>query len=137
MKVLLYKNRFTILFLITCLTINAQVKKDTILKKKNKKEAMISLSNNQVNLVIEEFVDHSDNISIVQGLATAVINLKIDKNVCEGLSYKLYDNSGELIAENPIIRSTTTILLHNTESENYVLNIIKGKESVKTFGFYH
>lgn len=137
MKALFYKNRFTILFFITCLTINAQVKKDTKVIDKNTAETITQLSSDQVTLVIDEAVKESDNVSTTNSPVTAVINLKIDNNVYQGLSYKLYNNLGVLIKSNPIVKTNTTILLHNTESENYVLNIIKGKESVKTFGFYH
>jgi hypothetical protein len=53
------------------------------------------------------------------------------------MSYELFDNSGKLIKSNPINKINTSINLHNVEAENYVLNIVKGSENLKTFGFYH
>lgn len=135
MKTLFPKTSFTMLFFIVCLTINAQV--NTNAKKGNKnaitKETTVPLTDSEIMIGIEDPQTQHNNGETVTG----VVNLQVEIETLKGLSYQLYTNSGKLIKSSPINKSITAINLHNTEAENYVLNIVKGNENVKTFGFYH
>lgn len=127
MKTLFPKTSFTMLFFIVCLTINAQVNTNAITKEK---EPTPPTTNPQILIGIAEPIAAKGNI-------TGVLNVQIEGETLKGLSYQLYSYSGKLIKSSPINKNITEINLHNVESENYVLNIVKGNENVKTFGFYH
>lgn len=87
---------------------------------------------NKISFVIED----TEKSAKLNG-ARAIVNLQIDKEPIQGMSYQLYNNFGKLIKSNPINKTNTIIHLHNKEAENYVLNIVKGNENIQTFGFYH
>ena len=127
MKTLFPKKIFTMFFFIVCLTINAQVHTNAITKEK---EPTPPTANPQILIGIAEPIAAKGNI-------TGVLNVQIEGETLKGLSYQLYSYSGKLIKSSPINKNITEINLHNVESENYVLNIVKGNENVKTFGFYH
>ena len=127
MKTLFPKKIFTMFFFIVCLTINAQVHTNAITKEK---EPTPPTTNPQILIGIAEPIAAKGNI-------TGVLNVQIEGETLKGLSYQLYSYSGKLIKSSPINKNITEINLHNVESENYVLNIVKGNENVKTFGFYH
>lgn len=128
MKTLFPKKIFTMFFFIVCLTINAQVHTNAITKEKEPTPP--TTTNPQILIGIAEPIAAKGNI-------TGVLNVQIEGETLKGLSYQLYSYSGKLIKSSPINKNITEINLHNVESENYVLNIVKGNENVKTFGFYH
>ncbi|MDQ5929647.1 MAG: hypothetical protein QG594_1427, partial [Bacteroidota bacterium] len=101
------------------------------------KENTLPLTDSQVSLDIKDLELKSEN-AVKSDAVTGIVNLQFDQEVfTKGMSYELFDNSGKLIKSNPINKINTSINLHNVEAENYVLNIVKGSENLKTFGFYH
>lgn len=141
MKKLSSKTSFTMLFFIACLTINAQIKTSAEINNKKVvavvKENTLPLTDSQVSLDIKDLELKSEN-AVKSDAVTGIVNLQFDQEVfTKGMSYELFDNSGKLIKSNPINKINTSINLHNVEAENYVLNIVKGSENLKTFGFYH
>lgn len=141
MKKLSSKTTFTLLFFIVCLTIKAQIKTSAEINNKKVvavvKENTLPLTDRQVSLDIKDLELKSEN-AVKSDAVTGIVNLQFDQEVfTKGMSYELFDNSGKLIKSNPINKINTSINLHNVEAENYVLNIVKGSENLKTFGFYH
>jgi hypothetical protein len=137
MKTLLQKISLSVLFFIVCLTVNAQIKKtNEKALMANKQKEQESLTAEEIIIGVEEYSGLFTNADSSKKI-TGILNLKIKSNIYKGLTYKLYDNSGKLIACKSIDRNNISINLHNIEAENYVLNITNGEENIKTFGFYH
>lgn len=143
MKTLNHKINLSLLFLIVNI-MNLTAQNNFINSNSNQKNISTTietsptpiLSDNQVSIAIEE-PDATSKGKMVKKTVTGIVSLQINNITYKGMSYQLFDKSGKLITSKTINNANTTIPLHNAEAENYVLNIVKGNENLKTFGFYH
>ena len=133
MKTQILKTIFTMFFFIVCLTINAQVTTNA------KKSNTDTLNEKNSEITDEKFIHIivQDPENQQKSNVTGILNLQVNTKEHKDISYKLYDTNGILIKSNPIKGTHTAIPLHNVEAENYVLNVVKGNQNIKTFGFYH
>ena len=62
----------------------------------------------------------------------AIVNLKIENESLENLSYQLYDISGKLLMNQKITSNITSITMGSFASANYLLKITDNNKEVQT-----
>ena len=72
-------------------------------------------------------------LSVYPNPTTSHINLRIDNQFSEDLSFKLYDLQGRLLRRGDITDKITQIDMQKLQSATYLVNILKDHKPVKHF----
>jgi hypothetical protein len=86
--------------------------------------------------VVTEIVEAKDInlfISAFPNPATDYLQLKIENEILNDLSYQLYDINGKLLELKNITGTESRISLENVAPSVYFLNVFRGSEQVKVF----
>lgn len=88
-------------------------------------EISVTLGINETTINLE--------MNVFPNPTTSFLNLKVDKQKIEGLSYQLIDLQGKVIKNKKISSNTTTIEMESLPAAIYFLKTTKNNQVIKTF----
>jgi hypothetical protein len=82
---------------------------------------------------INEHQDINLALSAYPNPAASSLNLKVEKQGFENLSFQLYDLTGKLILSQKISSAETSIPMETLANGNYILKVTDNKSEIKSF----
>ncbi|MCX8055438.1 MAG: T9SS type A sorting domain-containing protein, partial [Ignavibacteria bacterium] len=82
---------------------------------------------------VEEAKSITLSVSAYPNPATDYLQLQIEGEMIENLSYQLVDITGKLLQNQQILNNQTTIIISNYVSSTYFLKVFQGNKEIKTF----
>ncbi len=82
---------------------------------------------------IEDNLEISLLLSVYPNPTTTFVNLKIDKENLENLSYELYDMDGKKLSSQKIKDKITNIPMELFPSATYILQVLNSTDKIKSF----
>ena len=82
---------------------------------------------------IDDKKDISVELSVYPNPAVSTVNLRIDNQNLENISFQLYDMNEKLILNKKVSGNVTSIQMEKLASATYFLKVLDNKKVVKTF----
>ena len=82
---------------------------------------------------IDDKKDISVELSVYPNPAVSTVNLRIDNQNLENISFQLYDMNEKLILNKKVSGNVTSIQMEKLASVTYFLKVLDNKKVVKTF----
>ena len=80
-----------------------------------------------------EFTNITLEVSIYPNPTTDYLNLKVENEKGESLSYQLFDMNGRLVDTQKLIGNATTINMEAFQTSTYLLKVTNDQTTIKTF----
>ena len=81
----------------------------------------------------EEITTIKLELSVFPNPTKDYLNLKIDNELWNDLTFQLYDMQGKVIAENSLVESNTSIKMEGLPKATYFLRVAQEQKLLKTF----